>query len=140
MKTALITGVTGLSASMAQQDGSFLAELAMWMMLPHHTPDDYVVATGESYSVREFLDRAAACLNLDWNRYVQQDPRYLRPTEVDHLLGDPSKVRRILGWKPRLSFDTLVSKMVDHDLKLANQERTLAKPGHQLLLRAVRHG
>ncbi|MBL8216833.1 MAG: GDP-mannose 4,6-dehydratase [Bryobacterales bacterium] len=113
---------------------------AMWLMLQHEKPDDYVVATGESYSVREFLDRAAACLDIDWHSVVAQDARYLRPTEVDHLLGDPGKARRVLGWAPKLSFDELVKKMVEHDLELAKQEATLAKAGHHTMLRAVRHG
>ena len=93
-------------------------------------PDDYVVATGEAHSVREFLDLAAAHCGLDWTRHVETDPRYFRPTEVDYLMGDASKVRRLLGWKPRVSFEELVRLMVDHDLELASQEQTLATAGH----------
>jgi GDPmannose 4,6-dehydratase len=103
---------------------------AMWLMLQQETPDDFVVSTGEAYSVAQFLDEAAACCGLDWHKYVETDPRYLRPTEVDYLLGDSSKARKKLGWKPRVSFKQLVQRMVEHDLELARQERTLANAGH----------
>jgi len=109
---------------------------AMWLMLQQDVPDDYVVATGESYSVREFLDTAAGLCGLDWKKHVQTDPRYLRPTEVDHLLGDSSKARTKLGWKPKVQFPELVSLMVEHDLELARQERTLINAGHPV----VSHG
>jgi len=109
---------------------------AMWLMLQQDAPDDYVVATGESYSVREFLDTAAGLCGLDWKKHVQTDPRYLRPTEVDHLLGDASKARTKLGWKPKVQFPELVSLMVEHDLELARQERTLINAGHPV----VSHG
>ncbi|MEO8125516.1 MAG: GDP-mannose 4,6-dehydratase [Bryobacteraceae bacterium] len=98
---------------------------AMWLMLQHHEPDDYVVATGESHSVTEFLDLAAFHCGLDWRRHVEIDPTYFRPTEVDYLLGDPSKIRRKLGWQPRVNFEELIRKMVEHDLELARQEQTL---------------
>ena len=104
---------------------------SMWLMLQQH-PDDYVVATGESHSVREFLELAAAECGVDWNAYVETDPRYLRPTEVDSLFGDASKARTKLGWRPRVSFEELVGMMVDHDLELARQEKTLAMAGHKV--------
>jgi GDPmannose 4,6-dehydratase len=113
---------------------------AMWMMLQAEVPDDYVVATGEAHSVREFLDLAGAHCGLDWTRYVETDPRYFRPTEVDYLLGDASKARRLLGWKPRVSFEELVRLMVEHDLELARQEQTLSKAGHRVVVRGSSHG
>ena len=105
---------------------------AMWLMLQQDAPDDYVVATGESYSVREFLDTAAALCGLDWKKYVQTDQRYLRPTEVNHLLGDATKARTKLGWKPKVSFPELVRLMVEHDYELARRERTLIAAGHPM--------
>jgi GDPmannose 4,6-dehydratase len=113
---------------------------AMWMMLQAERPDDYVVATGEAHSVREFLDLAGAHCGLDWTRYVETDPRYFRPTEVDYLLGDASKARRLLGWKPRVSFEELVRLMIEHDLELARQEQTLANAGHRVVVRGSSHG
>jgi len=106
---------------------------AMWLMLQQPAPDDYVIATGEAHSVREFLELAAAHCGIDWRRHVETDPRYFRPTEVDFLLGDSTKARRQLGWKPRVSFDELVGMMVEHDLELAQQERTLAEAGHNVV-------
>jgi GDPmannose 4,6-dehydratase len=103
---------------------------AMWLMLQHKEPDDFVVATGEAHSVREFVERAFGCLSLDWKKHVEVDSRYLRPTEVDHLLGDPSKARKLLAWKPKVTFDELVRVMVDHDMELARQEQTLRQAGH----------
>jgi GDPmannose 4,6-dehydratase len=88
---------------------------AMWMMLQQDKPDDYVIATGESYSVRDCLDVAFSTLGLDWSKYVELDPRYLRPTEVDHLRGDASKARDKLGWKPKITFKQLIKKMVEAD-------------------------
>jgi len=103
---------------------------AMWMMLQQSEPDDYVIATGESHSVREFLDLAAAHYCLDWHEYVKTDPRYFRPTEVDVLCGDSSKARKKLGWAPKVSFSELVKMMVESDLEAAEQERTLTRAGH----------
>jgi GDPmannose 4,6-dehydratase len=103
---------------------------AMWLMLQQPAPDDFVIATGESHSVREFLDVAAAYCGLDWTRHVETDPRYFRPTEVDALLGDASKARTKLGWRPRVSFEELVRMMIDHDLEIAGQEKTLVAAGH----------
>ncbi|MEP6714342.1 MAG: GDP-mannose 4,6-dehydratase [Terriglobia bacterium] len=113
---------------------------AMWLMLQQPEPDDFVVATGEAHSVREFLDEAAECCGLDWHKFVETDPRYLRPTEVDFLLGDASKARLQLDWKPKVNFRELVSRMVNHDLDLARQEVTLTKAGHTSMLRGVSHG
>lgn len=95
---------------------------AMWMMLQQDVADDYVVATGETHSIREFLDLAFAEVGLDWHKHVEFNPRYLRPTEVDLLLGDPSKARERLGWQPRTSFAELVRIMVQSDWKLAREE------------------
>jgi GDPmannose 4,6-dehydratase len=113
---------------------------AMWMMLQAPEPGDYVVATGEAHSVREFLDVAAACCELDWKKFVESDPRYFRPTEVDYLLGDASKIISRVGWKPRIGFEQLVRMMMEHDLELARQEQTLAKAGHKVVLRGASHG
>jgi GDPmannose 4,6-dehydratase len=99
---------------------------AMWMMLQADKPGDYVIATGETHSVKEFVAEAFNCLGMDWQEHVEIDPWYYRPSEVDHLLGDSSKARRELGWQPRVGFKDLVRLMIDHDLKLAEQERYLA--------------
>jgi GDPmannose 4,6-dehydratase len=88
---------------------------AMWMMLQQAKPDDYVIATGESYSVRDVLDVSFATMGLDWHRYVELDPRYLRPTEVDHLRGDATKARDTLGWRPKVTFKQLITDMVNAD-------------------------
>jgi GDPmannose 4,6-dehydratase len=95
---------------------------AMWMMMQAEQPDDYVIATGETHSVREFLEEAFGYLGLDWEKYVEIDPRYFRPAEVDLLLGDPTKAKTILGWEPKVSFKELVKIMVDSDMKLAERE------------------
>jgi GDPmannose 4,6-dehydratase len=96
---------------------------AMWLMLQTDVPDDYVIATGETHSVREFLDEAFGMLDLDWKEYVEKDPRYYRPAEVDLLLGDATKARERLGWKPEVDFKQLVRLMVEHDLELARHEQ-----------------
>ena len=95
---------------------------AMWLMLQQEKPDDYVIGTGESHSPREFLDEAFGYLGMDWKQYVEIDPRYFRPTEVDYLLSDPSKARTQLGWEPKIKFHELVRIMVDADLELAGQK------------------
>jgi GDPmannose 4,6-dehydratase len=97
----------------------------MWLMLQQNNPDDYVIATGESHSVREFLDEVFGYLGLDWHRCVEIDARYFRPSEVDLLCGDASKAHRILKWQPRVSFQGLARMMVDADLRAADRERTL---------------
>lgn len=113
---------------------------AMWLMLQQAEPDDYVVATGEAYSVREFLEAAFGEADLDWREHVEIDPRYFRPAEVDYLLGDPSKAKDKLHWQPSVSFRKLVSMMVQHDLNLARQERALRDAGHSVALRGLAHG
>ena len=94
----------------------------MWLMLQHDTPEDFVLATGETKSIKEFLTYAFEYLELDWNDYVEIDPRYFRPTEVNLLLGDCSKAKKILGWEPKTSCRELAELMVDHDLELARNE------------------
>lgn len=118
----------------ARRDWGFAGDYvdAMWRMLQADKPDDYVVATGESYTVRDFLTLAAAKLDLDPEAVVGFDERYLRPTEVDALVGDASKARDVLGWEATTSFDVLVGMMVDHDLELASRERTLLDAGHRV--------
>jgi GDPmannose 4,6-dehydratase len=90
---------------------------AMWMLLQHDRPGDFVIATNEAHTVREFLDEAFGYVGLDWHEYVQIDPRYFRPTEVDYLLGDASHAREELGWKPKIGFSELVRIMVDADME-----------------------
>src|SRR5438128_1118839 len=102
---------------------------AMWLMMQTETPDDFVVATGEVHSVREFVEATFGLLNLDWREHVGIDPRYFRPAEVDLLQGDASKARRVLGWRPRVDFKSLVRIMVEHDLKIAEREKILADRG-----------
>jgi len=115
----------------AKRDWGFAGDYveAMWRMLQQDQPDDYVIATGQTHSVREFLDEAFGYLDLDWRQYVVQDPRYLRPAEVDLLLGDASKARQRLGWEPRVTFRELVRMMVDADMKLAEREAVLKQKG-----------
>jgi GDPmannose 4,6-dehydratase len=100
---------------------------AMWLMLQAEEPDDFVISTGETHSVREFLDEAFGHLNLDWKEYVEIDPLYYRPAEVNMLLGDAAKAKRVLGWEPKVRFEALVRLMVDHDLELARQEAATQK-------------
>ena len=102
----------------ARRDWGFAGDYveAMWRMLQQPVADDYVVATGESHSVRELVEAAFGCVDLDWRQYVREDPALLRPAEVDQLIGDASKARRVLGWAPRVSFRGLVKMMVEADL------------------------
>jgi GDPmannose 4,6-dehydratase len=108
----------------AKRDWGYAPEYveAMWLMLQHSKPDDYVVATGESHTVEEFVKEAFACVGMDWKKYVEIDPRYYRPTEVNVLRGDASKARRILGWKPKIKFKQLVQLMVEADVEMLRQE------------------
>ncbi len=103
----------------AQRDWGFAGDYvqAMWLMLQQEQPADYVVGTGETHRVREFVERAFACVGLDWQQYVVVDPRWFRPAEVDHLCADPSKARRILRWEPEMSFAELVRMMVKADVE-----------------------
>jgi GDPmannose 4,6-dehydratase len=100
---------------------------AMWMMLRHDTPDDYVVATGETHTVREFCEIAFDAAGLDWEKYVKVDPKFMRPAEVNLLLGDASKARKVLGWKPKVSFKGLVGMMVENDIDHIGREIKLNK-------------
>jgi GDPmannose 4,6-dehydratase len=117
----------------ARRDWGFAGDYveAMWAMLQADEPEDYVIATGENHSVRELLDEAFGALDLDWNDHVENDPRYLRPTEVDELLGDASKARSRLGWKPRVGFSELVRMMVQSDLRLAEAEQRSGLHAHR---------
>jgi len=109
----------------AKRDWGFAGDFveAMWLMLQQDEPDDYVIATGENHSVREFLDEVFDYLDLDWQKYVEIDQRYYRPTEVDVLLGDPSKAKNVLNWEPKVRFKELARMMTDADMKLAEQEK-----------------
>ena len=109
----------------AKRDWGFAGDYvrAMWLMLQQEKPDDYVVATGETYSVSEFLELAFSFLDLDYHDFVEFDPKYTRPSEVDVLLGDASKTRATLGWKPEVDFRGLVKMMIEHDLELARREK-----------------
>jgi GDPmannose 4,6-dehydratase len=117
----------------ARRDWGFAGDFveAMWLMLQQPEPDDFVIATGESHSVREFVEAAFSRLDLDWQRHVEIDPRYLRPAEVDYLQGDATKAAAVLAWRPRVTFEGLVEMMVEHDLELARQELTLRNAGHR---------
>ena len=105
----------------AARDWGFAGDYveAMWMMLQQESGDDYVIATGEMHTIREFLDVAFGLVGMDWNAVVKQDPQFTRPSEVDHLCGNPAKAERVLGWKPRTTFEELVRMMVVADLELA---------------------
>jgi GDPmannose 4,6-dehydratase len=113
----------------ARRDWGYAKEYVevMWLMLQQDAPDDYVVATNETHSVREFCAEAFALLDLDWERYVRLDKRYERPAEVDLLIGDASKARQRLGWEPRVRFKELVRLMIEADLELAKREAQIAR-------------
>jgi len=108
----------------AKRDWGFAGDYveAMWLMLQHDEPDDFVVATGETHSIRQLLDLSFSHLDLDWQDYVEIDPRYFRPTEVELLLGDFSKAKEKLGWEPKVTFEQLAQMMVEADMKLAENE------------------
>jgi GDPmannose 4,6-dehydratase len=116
----------------AKRDWGFAGDYveAMWLMLQQEKPDDYVIATGQTHSVREFLDEVFGYLSLDWKKYVEIDKNYFRPTEVDLLLGDASKARKVLKWQPKVSFKQLARMMTDADMKLAYDEKIL-KDSHK---------
>jgi GDPmannose 4,6-dehydratase len=113
----------------AKRDWGYAKEYVemMWMMLQQDKPDDYVVGTNETHSVKEFCEVAFARVGLDWQKYVKYDARYERPAEVDLLIGDPAKAKRQLGWEPKVLFKELVEIMVDHDLALAKREAQIAQ-------------
>ncbi len=115
----------------AKRDWGFAGDYveAMWLMLQQDAADDYVIATGENHSVREFLDEVFGHLDLDWSEYVKTDPKYFRPTEVDLLLGDPGKAKKELGWQPKVTFKELAQMMTDADMKLAEEEKILKDHG-----------
>jgi GDPmannose 4,6-dehydratase len=108
----------------AQRDWGYAPDYtdAMWRMLQQDEPEDYVIATGEMHTVREFLDESAAVLGMDWEKHVEFDPRYLRPAEVDALQGDPTKAKEKLGWTPTTTFKDLVKIMIEHDVKLLEDQ------------------
>jgi GDPmannose 4,6-dehydratase len=112
----------------AKRDWGYAKEYVemMWVMLQQDTPDDYVVATNETHTVKEFIQETFALLDLDWEQYVKYDARYERPSEVDLLIGDPSKAKRQLGWEPKVRFKELVKIMTDADLELAKREAQIA--------------
>lgn len=118
----------------AKRDWGFAGDYfeAMWLMLQQNKPDDYVIATGKTHSVREFLDLAFDTVGLDWKKFVEIDPRYFRPAEVDRLCGDASKAKRILGCKPKVSFEELVAMMIHADMELARKERLLVENGMRI--------
>jgi GDPmannose 4,6-dehydratase len=109
----------------AKRDWGYAKEYveAMWLMLQQNEPGDYVIATGEAHSVREFLEGAFSHVGLDWRKYVEHDPRYLRPSEVNLLIGDSTKARHKLGWQPRTTFNELIKLMVDADIELLKAHR-----------------
>jgi GDPmannose 4,6-dehydratase len=111
----------------AKRDWGFAGDYveAMWLMLQQDQADDFVIATGETYSVREFLDEVFGLLKLDWTKYVSVDPRYFRPAEVDLLLGDAAKAKAKLGWQPKVNFKQLAKMMTEADWKLARRERAM---------------
>lgn len=104
----------------------------MWRILQHDRPDDFVLATGEMHSVREFCEEAFALVDLDWKEYVRHDDRYNRPSEVEQLLGDPSKARQALGWEPKVTFKGLVKLMMEADLQVARRELAVLNAGGTL--------
>ena len=111
----------------AKRDWGFAGDYVetMWLMLQQDKPDDYVIATGDTHSVREFLDEVFRHLDMDWHKYVETDPRYLRPSEVDCLLGDASKAKRVLKWEPKVTFKELARLMTDADMEIAKREKLI---------------
>lgn len=121
----------------AKRDWGFAGDYveAMWLMLQQERPDDYVIATGETYSVREFAEKVFEKLDLEYKEYVDVDKKYFRPTEVDVLLGDASKARKELNWTPKVSFTQLIDMMIEADMEIARKEKTLVDAGHTVLPR-----
>ena len=121
----------------AKRDWGFAGDYveAMWLMLQQEQPDDYVIATGETHSVREFAEKVFEKLDLDYKKYVDIDRKYFRPSEVDVLLGDASRARKALGWAPKVGFEQLIDMMIDADMEIARKEKTLVDAGHTVLSR-----
>ena len=117
----------------AKRDWGFAGDFieSMWLILQQNEPDDFIIATGENHSVREFAETVFQKLDLDYKKYVETDPRYFRPAEVDVLLGDSTKAQKILDWKPKVAFDQLIDMMIEADLELANKEKTLLDAGYK---------
>ncbi len=117
----------------AKRDWGFAGDYveAMWLMLQQEKPDDYVIATGETHSVREFAEKVFEKLDLDYQKYVAVDARYFRPTEVDVLLGDAGRARKALNWAPKVGFDQLIDMMIAADLEAAEKEKTLVDAGYK---------
>jgi len=111
----------------AERDWGFAGDYvrAMWLMLQQGQPDDYVIATGRTHSVRQLLQVAFEHVGLDYTQYVEVDPEFLRPAEVYHLMGDFSKARQKLGWEPQVSFEELIGMMIDSDLALLSRDRSV---------------
>jgi GDPmannose 4,6-dehydratase len=122
-----------LGNTKAKRDWGYAGDYveAMWLMLQQDKPDDYVIALGETHSVQEFVEKVFKKLDMDYHEYVEIDPRYFRPTEVDILLGDSSKARENLNWEPKVSFDNLIEMMVEADMELASREKTLRDAGYE---------
>jgi GDPmannose 4,6-dehydratase len=110
----------------SRRDWGYAADYvrAMWLMLQQDEPDDYVVATGRTHSIKDLCEAAFGHVDLDWHDYVVQDPRFMRPAEVDLLVGDPSKAKEKLGWEPDVTFEQLIELMVDADLERLQEEET----------------
>jgi GDPmannose 4,6-dehydratase len=108
----------------AQRDWGFAGDYvqAMWLMLQQDTPDDYVVATGKTHTVERLLEVAFNCVDLDWKNYAVQDPRFMRPAEVDLLIGDPAKAHAKLDWEPSVSFEEMIQMMVESDIKRLKED------------------
>jgi GDPmannose 4,6-dehydratase len=117
----------------AKRDWGFAGDFveAMWLILQQDAPDDYVIATGETHSVREFVEKVFQKLGLDYEKHIAIDSRYFRPTDVDALLGDATKARRILGWQPKVTFDKLIDMMIAADMEIAEKEKTLLDAGYK---------
>lgn len=122
-----------LGNTKAKRDWGYAGDYveAMWLMLQQDNPDDYVIALGETHSVQEFVEKVFQKLDMDYREYVEVDPRYFRPTEVDVLLGDSSKARKNLSWEPKVSFEALIDMMIQADMDLASREKTLRDAGYE---------
>jgi GDPmannose 4,6-dehydratase len=116
----------------AKRDWGFASDFveAMWLMMQQDEPDDYVIATGETHSVREFVEIVFGKLGLDYKRHVSIDQKYFRPTEVDILLGDATKAKKKLGWAPKVTFEQLIDMMIEADMEMAKKEKTLRDAGY----------